>query len=365
MSPMESGYAPAGRPAPEPAFPPGGPPGFRVGPLTWLRQNLFNTWYNSLLTLLGGWLIVELLPPVVTWALYDARWVVITDNFTLFMVGTFPRTELWRVWAALFLVLGVVLLTLLVRGRPGSYRVQFPLVLILLPLVLLLLKGLPGSALLPPVSTNDWGGLMLTLLLAFVAITVSFPFGVLFALGRVSRLPVIRYFSILYIELIRGVPLVTILFMAQVMLPLFFPEELRMDRVLRAMLGLIIFTAAYVAETVRGGLQSVLHGQVEAARALGLNGFQVTVLIVLPQALRAVIPATVGQFISLFKDTSLVYIVGLVELVGIAQSVLSNPRYLGLHAEVYSFVALVFWLFCFGMSQASRRLEKILGVGER
>jgi general L-amino acid transport system permease protein len=218
---------------------------------------------------------------------------------------------------------------------------------------------------LPEVNSNSWGGLLLTFLLSIVGIVVSFPLGVLLALGRRSNLPVIRGFSILFIEVVRGVPLVTILFMAQIMLPLFLPEGLRIDRVLRAMAGIVIFSAAYTAENVRGGLQAVPEGQVEAAKALGLSGPLITLLIVLPQALRAVIPANVGQFISLFKDTSLIAIVGLLELLGIGRAVLANPEWLGLYAEVYLFVAVVYGVFSYSMSYASYRLEAALGVGER
>lgn len=218
---------------------------------------------------------------------------------------------------------------------------------------------------LPEVNSNFWGGLLLTFLLSIVGIVASFPLGVLLALGRRSNLPVVRGFSIVFIEVVRGVPLVTILFMAQIMLPLFLPEGMRIDRVLRAMAGIVIFSAAYMAENVRGGLQAVPEGQVEAAKALGLSGPLITLLIVLPQALRAVIPANVGQFISLFKDTTLVAIVGLLELLGIGRAVLANPEWLGLYAEVYLFIAVVYGVFSYSMSYASYRLEAALGVGER
>jgi general L-amino acid transport system permease protein len=201
--------------------------------------------------------------------------------------------------------------------------------------------------------------------LSLVSIVLSFPLGVLLALGRRSTLPIVHLFSVLYIELIRGVPLVTVLFMADIMLPLFLPEGLRVDRVMRAMAGFTLFSAAYIAENVRGGLQAIPEGQIEAARALGLNGFQTTFLIVLPQALRLVIPANVGQFISLFKDTSLVAIMGLLELLGIGKAVLANPAYMGLQREVYVFVALIYGIFSYAMSYASRRLEIALGIGER
>jgi general L-amino acid transport system permease protein len=194
---------------------------------------------------------------------------------------------------------------------------------------------------------------------------LSFPFGVLLALGRRSELPAVRLLSTTYIELVRGVPLVTILFMADVMLPLFLPGELRIDRVARAMGGITLFSAAYVAENVRGGLQAIPSGQVEAAQALGLRGWHTNLFIVLPQALRSVIPANVGLFISLLKDTTLVAIIGLSELLGIGQAVLAQPDSLGAHLEVFAFVGIIFFVLCYAMSQASYRLEAAMGVGTR
>jgi general L-amino acid transport system permease protein len=202
-------------------------------------------------------------------------------------------------------------------------------------------------------------------MLSVVSIVLSFPLGVLLALGRRSSLPAIKIFSILYIELVRGVPLVTILYMTQIMLPLFLPGELRIDNVTRAMAAFTFFTAAYMAENVRGGLQAIPTGQIEAAHALGLNDVFVTLFIVLPQALRMVIPATVGLFISLFKDTTLATIVALLELLGVGRSVLANPDYLGLYTEVYLFVAALFFVFSYAMSYASYRVEAALGVGKR
>ncbi len=216
---------------------------------------------------------------------------------------------------------------------------------------------------LPIVTTNLWGGLLLTILLTIVGIVFSFPLGVMLALGRRSQLPIVRWFSIGYIELVRGVPLITILFMAQLMLPLFL--SFTPDRVLRAMAGIIMFSAAYLAENVRGGLQAIPKGQFEAAEALGLNGFKTMVFIIMPQALRLIIPILVGQFISLFKDTALVSIVGLLDLVGIARTVLAQPEFLGLQREVYAFISLLYWVLSYAMSYVSQRLEVALGVGER
>ena len=236
--------------------------------------------------------------------------------------------------------------------------------LLWLPVLFLLLRGYTmEEGWLPVVTTSLWGGLLLTVLLTIVGIVFSFPLGVMLALGRRSELPIVRWFSIGYIELVRGVPLITILFMAQLMLPLFL--GFTPDRVLRAMAGIVLFSAAYLAENVRGGLQAIPKGQFEAAYALGLGGLQTMVFIIMPQALRLIIPILVGQFIALFKDTALVSIVGLLDLVGIARTVLAQPEFLGLQREVYAFISLLYWVLSYAMSYVSQRLEVALGVGER
>lgn len=346
------------------------PPRTSVGVLGWIKENLFSTWYNALLTFGSLGLIYVVLRGLVTWALTKARWDVVTTNLTLFLIGPFPRDQVWRVWACVIMVVLLGGLSLVVwgpLGRSHSKGRRWVLVgwLLSFPLTVVLLSGFSGSSILPLVGTNLWGGLLLTFLLAIVGIVASFPLGVLLALGRRSSLPVVRWFCTLYIELIRGVPLVTVLFMAAIMLPLFLPEGVRVDKVLRAMVGFTLFTAAYIAENVRGGLAAVPLGQYEAAKALGLSGVQVMGLIVLPQALRAVIPPIVGQFITLFKDTSLVVIIGLLDLLNIAKSVVAQPQFMGLKREVYLFVAVIYFIFSYAMSYASRRLEVALGVGER
>ena len=215
---------------------------------------------------------------------------------------------------------------------------------------------------LRPIGTNNWGGLTLTLFLAITGIALCFPIGVLMALGRRSKLPIIKGLSVAYIELIRGVPLISILFMGQVMIPLFLPEGVRPDNIVRAIVGLTLFSSAYLAENVRAGLQAIPRGQFEAAASLGLNSPLTLALIVLPQALKTAIPAIVGQFISLFQDTTLLGIVGLVELLGISNSILANPSYLGDYAEVYLFIAVLYWFFCYAMSLGSRRIEQALNT---
>jgi general L-amino acid transport system permease protein len=269
-----------------------------------------------------------------------------------------------RIWLLANLVV-VIAAYFLARGRKSLQHWLIPAWLVGFFLAMIVLQGFVKNEWLPEVSTSQWGGLLLTFILSVVSIVVSFPLGVLLALGRRSKMPVVRIFCILYIELVRGVPLVTILYMTQIMLPLFLPGELRIDNVVRAIAGMTLFTAAYMAENVRGGLQAIPTGQIEAAQAVGLNNALVTLFIVLPQALRMVIPAIVGLFIALFKDTTLATIVALLELLGVGRSVLAQPEYLGLQTEVYIFVAAIFFVFSYAMSFASYRLEAALGVGKR
>lgn len=387
-------------------------------PLEWVRKNLFSNWFNALLSIVGVSVVYFALVNVATWAIKTADWHPITAAPLLFLVGQYPREELWRVgvstvmitflvgmswgvWThylkpfAIFLailmgVLAVIPLethtiTISIRvfmlinpiliylgyrlGRARRVNGRLVVILWLVALLLIPLVILPGfadSSLLPSVQTNLWGGLLITLLLSVGGIVLSFPFGVLLALGRRSSLPVVKLFSIFFIEIVRGVPLVTILFMFSVILALFLPTESRIDRVIRALMGIVFFTAAYTAENVRGGLQAIPAGQVEAAKALGLKNVHITSLIVLPQALRMVIPTIVGQFISLFKDTTLVYIVGINDLLGMGNAVLKlKPEFVRLQMEVYLFIALIFWVFSYFMSYASLQVEKALGVGER
>ncbi len=387
------------------------PPTERYTVLGWLKKNLFSTWYYTLLTLVTLYVLYAVLKPTLFWALKQAEWEVVVVNLRLFMVGQYPADQIFRIWIALHLLaftaglawaiwlpkarrIGAFLLLIflglaalpfisgfsrinwvifvvaaLIGWGLGTWKpkaMRRPLMWLLLayfPILILLILGV--EPILKIVKTNLWGGLLLTMLLAVVGITVSFPLGILLALGRQSKLPIVKGFSVLYIEIIRGVPLVTVLFMAQLMLPLFLPPQIKIDNVLRAMAGIILFAAAYMAENVRGGLQAIPKGQHEAAWALGLSGFQTMYYIILPQALRNVIPVIVGQFIALFKDTSLVAIVGLLDLLGIASTVLAQPEFIGHQREVYLFIALIYWVFSYAMSYASRRLEVALGVGER
>ncbi len=321
-------------------------------PIAWLQRNLFNTWYDSLLTIGCFALLSRVAYGVINWAVNKAQWEVVTSNLPLFFVGRYPADQVWRLWLVLAIVVGAI-----VNGTFNRKHSRFSLILI--PIcVLLILWLIGGGFFLTPVGTNLWNGLLLTLLAASISIILAFPIGILLALGRQSSLPILRGFCTIYVELIRGLPLIGILFMAQVMLPLVLPGQIQLDRVVRAIAGLVLFNAAYLAENVRGGLQSIPRGQIEAAKALGLNTPLSLLLIVLPQALRTAIPAIVGQFISLFKDTSLLSLFALVELTGITRSILAQPEYLGRYAEVYLFIGLIYWVFCYTMSQMSRKLER-------
>ena len=237
---------------------------------------------------------------------------------------------------------------------------------VVLLLVLLLMYGIPSIPGMSPVDVRNWGGLQLNLLLAVSGIVFSLPIGIALALGRRSSLPLVRLLCVLFIEVFRGVPLITLLFMSQHLVPLAFPETFPRNSLLNAGIVITLFSSAYMAENVRGGLQALHPGQAEAARALGLPGWQTTLLISLPQAIRNVIPAIVGQFIGLFKDTSLVYIIGMLDMVEVGRvAVVGRPEFQGNVHEVFVFLALVFWVFTYGMSYVSRKVEQRLGVGER
>ncbi len=329
------------------------PPVERVRAFVWLHRNLFDGWGNTLLTLATGAGLVAALRGVIRWAIH-AHWAVVTENLRFWMVGLLPFQHVWRAWWAGGLVGTAAVLTV-VGARAGvSSRIHIGLWTGTLIAVVWLFS---------PVRIDQIGGLYLTLLLALVAISLSFPIGVLVGVGRVSPLPVIRLFCTAYIECIRGIPLIAMLLWFSIFVTLVSGDAL--SRVQRAMIAMTIFSSAYVAETMRGGILSVPRGQTEAARALGLSGWQTMAYIVLPQAFKNMIPALVGQFIGLFKDTSLAVIIGLSELIGIGKALLAIPQYLHDVREVYVFALLVFFVFSYTMSYASRLLERKLGLGER
>ena len=378
------------------------PPSERYGLVRWLRRNLFSSWRDTVLTLVGGYIIVALVVPTIQWAVSEARWAVVVANTKLVSVGLYPAEHTWRVfvcavilallcglswgiWLKHLYVVGIAILAFFpmlaflpngVQALPwllgvsvagalgyvlssrapkaGRQAVKWGWIAYL-PVVLWLVGGFGWG--LASVASNLWGGLLLTLILTAFGMVLSFPIGVLLALGRRSDLPVIKYFSIGYIEVIRGVPLITVLFMAQLVLPLFLPEQMQIDRVVRAAVGIALFSAAYLAENIRGGLQNIPRGQFEAADALGLSAIQRNRFIILPQAIRMVVPILAGLFIGLFKDTSLVAIVGLLDLTGIANTVLAQPQFIGTQREVYLYIGLIYWIISFVMGGISRRLE--------
>lgn len=349
------------------------PPVTRLGALGWLRANLFNTWYNSLLTLLTLFVLWKLVPPLLRWAFVEslwnssaeacraidgACWSIIPNNIRFIIFGFFPQDQQWRPGLAMLLLLALVFYS---RDRDHWKTSLAWLWLVGLVVMGTLMHG--GVLGLPVVETSQWSGLPLTLMLAFFGMVAAYPLGVLLALGRRSQMPAIKALCVVYIELIRGVPLISLLFMSSVMFPLFLPEGVTIDKVLRAQVAIILFTAAYIAEVVRGGLQAMPRGQYEAANSLGLNYRQTMRLIILPQALKIVIPPSVGILISAFKDTSLVVIIALYDVLKTTKVTLSNPKWTGYSTEAYIFLALLYFVCCYAMSSYSRKLERDLHTG--
>lgn len=343
--------------------------------LLWAKKNLFSGWINSLLTLLCLWLIWQLIPPLLNWAIFNANWlgttradctregacwVFIHARFGQFMYGLYPVDQRWRINSALIIGL-LTLIPLFWRAMPcrGRYlavwMVAYPL------FVWVMLYG--GFFGLTLIETRQWGGLTLTLIIAAVGIAGALPLGILLALARRSSMPVVRILSVIFIEFWRGVPLITVLFMSSVMLPLFMTEGTSIDKLIRALVGVVLFQSAYVAEVVRGGLQALPKGQTEAAESLGLGYWKTQILVILPQALKMVIPGLVNTIISLFKDTSLVIIIGLFDLFSSVQQATVDPAWLGMSTEGYVFAAAVYWIFCFNMSRYSQHLEKRFHTG--
>jgi|TARA_B110000003_G_scaffold247312_1_gene258296 general L-amino acid transport system permease protein len=350
------------------------PPIASIGVIGWLRKNLFSSWSNTILTLLGIYILYSIIPSFISWAFIDASfvgstkqecskegacWIFIKENLKLIFYGLYPSEELWRINSMYFILLvcGIYILTpnLKYKGWVGSF------LLILFPILSVVMFS--GGFGLETVETRLWGGLFLTLVIAGVGIVLSLPIGVMLALGRRSKLPVVSLLSTIFIEIWRGVPLITVLFMASNMFPLFMPEGVNFDKLIRALIGVMFFSAAYLAEVVRGGLQAMPKGQYEAAQAMGLSYWRMMALVILPQSLKMVIPAIIGSFIAIFKDTTLVLVIGLFDFLGIIQFVGTNPDWLGFSHEGYVFAAAIFWIFCFGMSRYSQNLEKKLDTG--
>jgi general L-amino acid transport system permease protein len=346
------------------------PPVSSIGALGWVRANLFDGFFNSVLTLLILLVIGKTVPAFLKWALLEsvwsgdgvackqaggACWSVVTHNVRFILFGFYPYEQQWRPAVSIVLLIGFLFYS---RDRKHWNRgllYVWPLGMLLMGV--LMHGGIPG---LPAVETEKWSGISLTLLLSIFGLTAAYPLGVLLALGRQSKLPAIRALSIVYIEIVRGVPLISVLFMASVMFPLFLPEGITINKILRAQVAIILFTAAYIAEVVRGGLQAVPRGQNEAAEALGLGCYHRMRLVILPQALKVVIPPSMGILISAFKDTSLVVIIGLFDLLKTTHVTLSNPEWMGYSSEAYLFTASIYFAGCFVMSNFSRRLEREL-----
>lgn len=345
--------------------------------LVWLKKNLFGSLFDSVVTVLLLLVTGLLVTKFGQWAFVDANfagttradctgegacWVFIRARHLQFLYGFYPAPERWRPNVALLgVVVGVG--SFFIKSLPLMKARVFFMLFVYPCIALVLLRG--GFFGLEPVETSQWGGLMLTLVIALVGIVGSLPLGILLALGRRSEMPVYRRLAIAFIELWRGVPLIMVLFMASVMLPLFLPRGFNFDKLLRALIGVTLFSSAYMAEVVRGGLQAIPKGQYEAAEALGLGYWKTMIFVVLPQALKKMIPGIVNTFISLFKDTTLVLVIGMFDLLGMVQTALTDPEWLGYAIEGYVFVAAVFWLFCFSMSRYSMRLERQLNTEGR
>lgn len=394
------------------------------GAMKWIRDNLFSSILNSSLTVILIPTALWVLYLALRWAFTEADWTPVIGTPLLFVVGQYPRAELWRVaisfagvvfllgaswgkWGGLLrtislwgvglfvvaallpvenndldrtlytfpaveitvrIFLGAAALMIFAGYAVGRLKAVRPITIIIgwliLPiLTVIIITGFGDSELLPTVSQTLWGGLLVTFFLSFGGILLSFPLGVALALGRRSDLPVVKAFSTIIIETIRGVPLVTILFMFSFILILLLPPDVTLKQIWRALMAVTMFSAAYTAENVRGGLQAVPPGQVEAAKAVGMSGWKIVLLIELPQAIRAILPAIVGQFIALFKDTTLVVIVGINDFLGMGKVIIkSKPEYLQLQLEVYLFVGFVYMVFSYLMSTASRRIEASMGV---
>jgi len=346
------------------------PPITNIGIIGWIKKNFFNGWFNSLLTLLILYFLWITVPCFIKWSLFDsiwnlsgyqeqgnegACWAVISENFRFIIFRFYPQNLQWRPLIAMILL--IVLLFYSQNRNHWKKSLLYAWVIGLFFMGLLLAGGLLG---LKPVESHKWGGLPLTLLLSIFGLTAAYPLGIVLALGRQSKMPIIKYFCIIYIELIRGVPLISLLFMSSVVFPLFLPEGINLNAILRAQAAIILFTAAYLAEIVRGGLQAIDQGQYEAAESLGISYFNTMRLIILPQALKIVIPPSMSMLISAFKDTSLVAIISLYDLLKTTQTTLTDPKWMRFSTEAYIFVGLIYFICCFFMSNYSRRLEREL-----
>jgi general L-amino acid transport system permease protein len=362
---------------PKPARP---APTSTVGAIGWMRSNLFNSPINSVLTLFVLFLLYLYIPPILDWVFFSATlnaetseeckmdtgacWAYIKVWWNYFMYLRYPDELQWRI-DSMYIIAIIAGVPLLLPQVPRKVKMILGVFLLVPFPVICFFMFTGGSFGLEPVETNLWGGMFLTLVIAITGIVASLPIGILLALGRRSQMPAVRSVCVVFIEFWRGIPLITVLFMSSVMLPLFLPEGVTFDKLLRALIGVALFSSAYMAEVIRGGLQAIPKGQYEAASALGLNFWKSMGLIILPQALKIVIPGIVNTFIGLFKDTTLVLIIGMFDLLGAVQSSFTNPDWKDHPHEGYVFAAFAFWIFCFGMSRYSVALEKKLHTGHK
>jgi len=350
-------------------------PATTVGIVGWLRTNLFSSWLNAVVTLIVLYLIWFVISSIVDWAFISAHvtgtdrfactsdgacWAWIDQRIQQFLYGFYPSEETWRINVA-FVLLFPALAPWMFENVPGArylrwFSLAYPIIATIL---------LTGGLGLSVVDTDKLGGFTLTLTVGLAGIVLSLPFGIVLALGRQSRLPVIRILSIGFIEAVRGVPLITLLFVSNIILPIFLPPNVALDTVVRVIVMVTAFASAYMAEVIRGGLQAIPRGQYEAAQAMGLGYWQMMRLIILPQALKISIPGIVNTFIGLFKDTTLVIVIGLFDILGIANSMVANPDWLGLSTETYVVVSLFFFSVCFSMSRYSMHLERKLDTTTR
>ena len=339
-----------------------------------INTNFNSSNFNAFLSLLVIFALIKYIPPILNWFIFDADfagntkqdctsggacWVFVKVWLNRFVYGMYPDTEQWRINTAFFMLFALVGASFFVPAKLKKYLLIF--LLFVYPVIgLKLISG--GDFGLEYIETGAWGGLSLTFIVSAFALILCFPVGMFLALGRRSNLPAIRYTSIGFIELWRGVPLITVLFMSAVMFPMFLPDGTYVDKLIRVLVAITLFEAAYMAEVIRGGLQALPKGQYEAAKSLGMGYWRMHFLIVLPQALKLVIPGIANTFLALVKDTPLIFVVGLLELAGMVNLAKTNPEWLGMAMEGYVFAGLVFWVICYAMSRYSQNLEKKLST---
>ena len=339
-----------------------------------INQSVNNNTFNAGLTLVIIFLTLLVIPPALNWMIFEATisgdtkeacaategacWTYIKVWFRRFMYGMYPNDFHWRINTAFITLIGFAFVGYFMKGKLKNYitfyyAIFYPIIAFVI--INFLISG--GSFGLEWVETNAWGGLSLTFIVSFFGLIFCFPLGMILALGRRSELPVIRYISIGYIEFWRGVPLITVLFMSSVMFPMFLPSDAFVDKLIRVIAAIILFEAAYVAEVIRGGLQALPRGQYDAAKSLGMGYWKMQIFVILPQALKLVIPGIANTFLALVKDTPLIFVVGLSEVVGMLQMAKTNPKWLGYAMEGYIFASILFWAICYAMSKYSQHLE--------